>query len=65
MSTRKKIILVGDVECGKTCLLMAFRNDMFMPEYQSTLFEAIVVEMEIDSLKVREKNTRQEVNTII
>ena len=55
MSTRKKIILVGDVECGKTCLLMAFRNDKFMPEYQSILFEAIAVEMEIDSLKVREK----------
>lgn len=54
MSTRKKIILVGDVECGKTCLLMAFRTGQFMPEYQSILFEAIAVEMEIDSLKVRE-----------
>lgn len=56
MSTRKKLIIVGDGACGKTCLLIAFCKDEFLPEYQLTVFETYVTEIEIDSLKVRVTN---------
>lgn len=58
MLSRKKLIVVGDGACGKTCLLIAFCRDEFFPEYQLTVFETYVTEVEVDSLKVsRAKKT--------
>lgn len=56
-SIRKKLIIVGDGACGKTCLLLAFVKDEFMSEYHLTVFETYVSEIEVDSIKVLiEKN---------
>ena len=36
---RKKAVVVGDGECGKTSLLSAYVNDRFPEEYVPTVFE--------------------------
>lgn len=45
---RKKVVLVGDGFCGKTCLQVAFRRDVFDPMYQVTVFENFVVDFTLD-----------------
>ncbi|XP_054157577.1 ras-like GTP-binding protein RHO [Oppia nitens] len=41
--TRKKLVIIGDGEVGKTCLLLVFSKDHFPTEYIPTVFEASVV----------------------
>lgn len=36
---RKKLVVVGDGACGKTCLLIRFAEDKFDMEYIPTIFE--------------------------
>ena len=36
---RKKLVVVGDGACGKTCLLIRFAEDKFEMEYIPTIFE--------------------------
>ncbi|RZC40142.1 Ras and/or Miro domain containing protein [Asbolus verrucosus] len=48
MSVRKKLIVVGDGNCGKTCLLTVFAKDQFSEEYLPTVFEADIVNMTLD-----------------
>jgi len=43
-SIRKKLVLVGDGACGKTCLLTVFCNDNFPLDYVPTVFETYVAE---------------------
>ena len=43
-----KLVIVGDGACGKTCLLMVFRNDEFPPDYVPTVFENYVKELTVD-----------------
>ena len=67
MSTvRKKLVIVGDGACGKTCLLIVFSKDEF-PEviksrndviirkiqvYVPTVFENYVADIEVDGKQV-------------
>lgn len=37
--TRIKLTIVGDGACGKTCLLMVFKDDKFPSDYIPTVFE--------------------------
>ncbi|XP_023559257.1 transforming protein RhoA-like isoform X2 [Octodon degus] len=39
---RKKLVIVGDGACGKTCLLIAFSKDQFPEVYVPTVFENYV-----------------------
>ena len=54
MSTiRKKLVVVGDGACGKTCLLFVFRQDKFPVDYIPTVFENYVSDIEVDGKQVR------------
>ncbi|XP_063933572.1 rho-related GTP-binding protein RhoA-C-like isoform X2 [Zophobas morio] len=49
---RKKIVIVGDGACGKTCLLFVFSKKQFPEEYVPTVFENYVADIEVDNRKV-------------
>ena len=48
-SVRKKLVIVGDGACGKTCLLIVFSKDQFPEVYVPTVFENYVADIEVDS----------------
>ncbi|XP_021483154.1 ras-like GTP-binding protein Rho1 isoform X2 [Meriones unguiculatus] len=53
MSTiRKKLVIVGDGACGKTCLLIVFSKDQFPEVYVPTVFENYVADIEVDGKQV-------------
>lgn len=43
---RKKLVIVGDGACGKTCLLIVFSKDQFPEVYVPTVFENYVADIE-------------------
>uniref|UniRef100_A0A8C3TS76 Uncharacterized protein n=1 Tax=Catharus ustulatus TaxID=91951 RepID=A0A8C3TS76_CATUS len=45
---RKKLVVVGDGACGKTCLLIVFSKDEFPEVYVPTVFENYVADIEVD-----------------
>ncbi|XP_025237094.1 transforming protein RhoA-like isoform X4 [Theropithecus gelada] len=45
---RKKLVIVGDGACGKTCLLIVFSKDQFPEVYVPTVFENYVADIEVD-----------------
>ena len=45
---RRKLVIVGDGACGKTCLLFAFTKDEFPDKYIPTVFENYVSDIEVD-----------------
>jgi len=47
-SVRKKLVIVGDGACGKTCLLIVFSKDQFPEVYVPTVFENYVADIEVD-----------------
>ncbi|KAF5397456.1 hypothetical protein EG68_04852 [Paragonimus skrjabini miyazakii] len=49
---RKKLVVVGDGACGKTCLLIVFSKDQFPEFYVPTVFETYVADIELDSKHV-------------
>ncbi|XP_045172480.1 ras-like GTP-binding protein RHO [Mercenaria mercenaria] len=49
---RKKLVIVGDGACGKTCLLMVFSKDHFPEFYVPTVFENYVADIEVDGKQV-------------
>lgn len=49
---RKKLVIVGDGACGKTCLLIIFSKDQFPEVYVPTVFENYVADIEVDSKQV-------------
>ena len=51
---RKKLVIVGDGACGKTCLLIVFSKDQFPEVYVPTVFENYVADIEVDGKQVRE-----------
>ena len=46
---RKKLVIVGDGECGKTCLLIVFSKDEFPTVYVPTVFETYVADIEVSN----------------
>eukprot|EP01134_Creolimax_fragrantissima_P003098 CFRG3098T1 len=49
---RKKLVIVGDGACGKTCLLIVFSKDQFPETYVPTVFENYVADIEVDGKSV-------------
>uniref|UniRef100_A0A4W3J4D4 Ras homolog family member B n=1 Tax=Callorhinchus milii TaxID=7868 RepID=A0A4W3J4D4_CALMI len=49
---RKKLVVVGDGACGKTCLLIVFSKDEFPEVYVPTVFENYVADIEVDGKQV-------------
>lgn len=45
---RKKLVIVGDGACGKTCLLIVFSKDQYPEVYVPTVFENYVAEIEVE-----------------
>ena len=45
---RKKLVIVGDGACGKTCLLSTFSKDEFPEVHIPTVFETDVADIEVD-----------------
>ena len=52
-ASRKKLVIVGDGTCGKTCLLIVFSKDEFPEVYVPTVFENYVADIEVDQRQVR------------
>lgn len=50
---RKKLVVVGDGACGKTCLLIVFSKDEFHEGYVPTVFETYVADIEVDNKQVQ------------
>lgn len=48
MSIRRKLVIVGDGNCGKTTLLVTFTRDEFPEIYTPTVFDTYVADVEID-----------------
>ncbi|KAL6112549.1 uncharacterized protein ACO6RY_09285 [Pungitius sinensis] len=49
---RKKLVIVGDGACGKTCLLIMFSKDQFPEVYVPTVFENYIADIEVDGKQV-------------
>src|SRR6266498_4775287 len=49
---RRKLVIVGDGACGKTCLLIVFSKGTFPDFYVPTVFENYVTIIEIDGKSV-------------
>uniref|UniRef100_A0A3B5QEU4 Rho-related GTP-binding protein RhoC-like n=1 Tax=Xiphophorus maculatus TaxID=8083 RepID=A0A3B5QEU4_XIPMA len=49
---RKKLVIVGDGACGKTCLLIVFCKDQFPEVYVPTVFENYIADIEVDGKQV-------------
>ncbi|MEE6519886.1 hypothetical protein FKM82_017652 [Ascaphus truei] len=49
---RKKLVIVGDGACGKTCLLRMIRKDVFLEVYIPNVFENYVVDIAVDGKQV-------------
>ena len=50
---RKKLVIVGDGACGKTCLLIVFSKDQFPDVYVPTVFDNSVADIEVDNKQVK------------
>uniref|UniRef100_A0A672JI39 Ras homolog family member A n=1 Tax=Salarias fasciatus TaxID=181472 RepID=A0A672JI39_SALFA len=60
---RKKLVIVGDGACGKTCLLIVFSKDQFPEVYVPTVFENYVADIEVDGKQNIPEKWTPEVNT--
>ncbi|KAJ2013026.1 GTP-binding protein Rho1 [Coemansia sp. RSA 376] len=49
---RRKLVIVGDGACGKTCLLIVFSKGAFPEAYVPTVFENYVADVEVDNKRV-------------
>ena len=49
---RRKLVVVGDGACGKTCLLIVFSKDQFPEVYVPTVFENYVAGIEVDNKQI-------------
>ena len=51
-TNRKKLVVVGDKDCGKSTLLITFKRDEFPTVYNPTTFENYVADIEVDGEQV-------------
>ncbi|XP_048859162.1 rho-related GTP-binding protein RhoN-like [Brienomyrus brachyistius] len=51
-SSRCKIVVVGDTQCGKTALLHVFAKDCYPEHYVPTVFENYTASFEIDKQRI-------------
>jgi len=49
---RRKLVIVGDGACGKTCLLIVFSKGTFPDKYVPTVFENYVADVTVDGKHV-------------
>ncbi|ODM87937.1 Ras-like GTP-binding protein Rho1 [Orchesella cincta] len=49
---RKKLVIVGDGACGKTCLLIKFSKNQFPEFYAPTVFENYVADVDLNGKQV-------------
>jgi len=49
----KKLVVVGDGACGKTCLLVTFATGKFPEQYVPTIFETYVAHLTIDNKPIQ------------
>ena len=50
---KRKLVVVGDGECGKTCLLQRFCRDTYnISGYLPTVFDTDVIDVELDKTTV-------------
>ncbi|KAG1439405.1 hypothetical protein G6F56_012310 [Rhizopus delemar] len=49
---RRKLVIVGDGACGKTCLLFVFSKGTFPELYVPTVFENYVADVDVDGKRV-------------
>ena len=49
----RKLVIVGDGMCGKTCLLFAFKDDRFIPSHDATIFDTYVADIQVDGQIVK------------
>ncbi|KAL1926967.1 hypothetical protein VTP01DRAFT_5297 [Rhizomucor pusillus] len=49
---RRKLVIVGDGACGKTCLLIVFSRGTFPELYVPTVFENYVADVDVDGKRV-------------
>ena len=52
----RKLVIVGDGMCGKTCLLFAFKDDRFIPTHDATIFDTYVADIQVDGKTVSIQN---------
>ncbi|TIB73933.1 hypothetical protein E3Q22_03080 [Wallemia mellicola] len=52
LKIRRKLVIVGDGACGKTCLLIVFSKGTFPEVYVPTVFENYVADVEVDGKHV-------------
>jgi small GTP-binding protein len=48
----RKLVIVGDGMCGKTCLLFAFKDDRFIANHDATIFDTYVADIQVDGKTV-------------
>ena len=56
-TVHKKLVVVGDGACGKTCLLVMFSRDEFPESYIPTVFEVSVADLTVNGRKVGQIST--------
>lgn len=50
---RKKLVVVGDGACGKTCLLIAYTRDEFSETHIPTVFETYVTDIKLNDKRLQ------------
>ncbi|NXO52133.1 RHOB protein, partial [Aramus guarauna] len=50
---RRKLIVVGDDRCGKTCFLFALRHEQLPKSYEPTLFDTYTTDTEVDGKEMK------------
>ncbi|NXT95750.1 RHOA protein, partial [Anhinga rufa] len=50
---RRKLTVVGDDRCGKTCLLFALRHEQLPKSYEQTLFDAYTTDTKVDGKEMK------------